>query len=94
MVPLLEMVVPVPVLVNCPYGTNTYSYVKSSSNEALLHACYNIIGIVFFGPRTNWSQFFVSVFVLAGKVGPIGPRTKRVSTGVFLSSAKGLTIWP
>ncbi len=30
-------------------------------------------GIVFFGPRTNWSEFFVSVFVLAGKVGPIGP---------------------
>ena len=25
------------------------------------------MGIVFFGPRTNSSQFFVSIFVLAGK---------------------------
>ena len=36
---------------------------------------YSLYWNRFFGPRTNWSKFFVSVFILAGKAGPIGPRT-------------------
>ena len=73
----------VPIATSYRSVAQTRRYPEKILKPIVLETVCYTKGIMFFGPRTNWSQFFVSVFVLAGKVGPIGPRTNRSYHSLF-----------